>query len=87
VRENLQRAGLPDQRVYIVSNKTLRTYVKSQGKNSTTSETAWVDVIDEVELVHDVLGDAWRRRGKPNDESTEEVPISIASSLDIAVVL
>ncbi|EIW74627.1 hypothetical protein CONPUDRAFT_169986 [Coniophora puteana RWD-64-598 SS2] len=87
VRENLETAGLPDQRVYIVSNATLRTYVVTQGGDSTALNKAWEDVIDEVDFVHDVLGDAWKRRGKVSEESEKGTPMTIASSWGAALAM
>jgi len=51
VQQNLADAGLPDQRVYIVSNKTLLGIVKEKTPKK---------VIDEVELLSDLYNEAYR---------------------------
>ncbi|KAG6334779.1 hypothetical protein ID866_4312 [Astraeus odoratus] len=56
---NLKDAGLPDQKVYIVSNNPLLTFVKKR--------KLMPEIIDEVELLYDLLGDAHVRRCVPDD--------------------
>ncbi|KAI6119548.1 P-loop containing nucleoside triphosphate hydrolase protein [Pisolithus croceorrhizus] len=51
VKNNLAEANLPDQRVYIVSNKTLFGAVKDKGPRR---------MIDEVELLTDLYSEAYR---------------------------
>lgn len=51
VKNNLAEANLPDQRVYIVSNKTLFGAVKDKGPKR---------MIDEVELLTDLYCEAYR---------------------------
>ncbi|KAI6152516.1 hypothetical protein BKA82DRAFT_4351773 [Pisolithus tinctorius] len=51
VKNNLTEANLPDQRVYIVSNKTLSGVVKDRGPKR---------IIDEVELLTDLYNEAYR---------------------------
>ncbi|KAG6331109.1 hypothetical protein ID866_7980 [Astraeus odoratus] len=51
VQQNLAEAKLPDQRVYIVSNKTLLGIVKEKSPKK---------VIDEVELLTDLHNEAYR---------------------------
>ncbi|KAI6034832.1 P-loop containing nucleoside triphosphate hydrolase protein [Pisolithus orientalis] len=51
VKNNLAEANLPDQRVYIVSNKTLSGVVKDKGPKR---------IIDEVELLTDLYNEAYR---------------------------
>lgn len=60
VRRNLTDADLPEQRVYIVSNKTLFSTVKKLTTPKTT--------IDEVELMKDLLGEACARRCIPRED-------------------
>ena len=47
VRKNLKEAKLPDQRVYIVSNRVLTTIVKDQSLS--------LKIIDELELINDMI--------------------------------
>ncbi|KAI5993525.1 interferon-inducible GTPase-domain-containing protein [Pisolithus albus] len=54
VRSNLERASLPDRRVYIISNKALLSVIKEE-----TPRRA----IDEVELRRDIVNQALARRG------------------------
>ena len=66
VRSNLQAADLPDQYVYIVSNSTLFSIVKSSVSKKTEKK-----IIDEYKLLQDFLGDARKRRGaRPVPPST-----------------
>ena len=53
VRANLENADLPDQRVYIVSNTTLLSVVMAKMPKKT---------IDEVDLLKDLLNEAYTRR-------------------------
>jgi chemotaxis protein histidine kinase CheA len=53
VKANLEDANLPDQRVYIVSNATMLTIVMHKTPKKT---------IDEVELLNDLLNEAYTRR-------------------------
>jgi len=55
VQANLEDANLPDQRVYIVSNSTLLSIVL----NKTPKKT-----IDEVDLLNDLLNEAYTRRAR-----------------------
>ena len=58
VKANLEDANLPDQRVYIVSNNTMLTIVL----NKTPKKT-----IDEVDLLNDLLNEAYTRRRRATD--------------------
>lgn len=60
VRQYLKEADLPDQRVYVVSNKTLVSTVKDRVLSSKT--------IHELELLRDLLEEACARRCIPRDE-------------------
>ena len=53
VKANLEAANLPDQRVYIVSNATIFSIVM----NKTAKKT-----IDEVDLLNDLINEAYTRR-------------------------
>ncbi|KAJ6492448.1 interferon-inducible GTPase-domain-containing protein [Mycena vitilis] len=59
VRENLRNADLPEQRVYLVSNSTLLSAIKGNVK----TDKAAKKILDEFELLKDLLGDAFTRRG------------------------
>ncbi|KAG6337377.1 hypothetical protein ID866_1700 [Astraeus odoratus] len=54
VRQNLKGADLPNQRVYIISNRTLMSTVKDRILSS--------KIIDELELIKDILEEACSRR-------------------------
>ncbi|KAH7920929.1 P-loop containing nucleoside triphosphate hydrolase protein [Leucogyrophana mollusca] len=54
VKRNLADANLPDRRVYIVSNNAL--YATAKGENAPKK------VIDELELMRDLFGEAHMRR-------------------------
>ena len=55
VKVNLEDANLPDQRVYIVSNTTLLSIVMNKMPKKT---------IDEVDLLNDLLNEAYTRRSR-----------------------
>ncbi|KAG6337376.1 hypothetical protein ID866_1699 [Astraeus odoratus] len=57
VKKNLKDAGLPDQRVYVVSHKTLVSTVRDRVLSPKT--------IHEVELIRDLLEEACARRCVP----------------------
>jgi len=59
VRVNLDDANLPDQRVYIVSNTTMLSIVLNKAPKKT---------IDEVDLLSDLLNQAYSRRVSQSDE-------------------
>ncbi|KAJ7606747.1 interferon-inducible GTPase-domain-containing protein [Mycena polygramma] len=59
VRENLRHADLPEQRVYLVSNSTMLSATKGNVKTGKTAKK----ILDEFELLKDLLGDAYTRRG------------------------
>lgn len=61
VRTNLEDANLPDQRVYIVSNTTMMTIVLNKMPKRT---------IDEVDLLNDLLNQAYLRRVTQSDEAS-----------------
>ncbi|KAH0840277.1 interferon-inducible GTPase-domain-containing protein [Lanmaoa asiatica] len=61
VRANLEDANLSDQRVYIVSNTTMLTIVLNKMPKKT---------IDEVDLINDLLNQAYSRRVTRSDEIT-----------------
>ena len=54
VRRNLKEANLPDQRVYVVSRRTLTTIVKDHSLS--------YKIIDELELIKDIVEAACARR-------------------------
>ncbi|KAI6017176.1 hypothetical protein BKA83DRAFT_4628778 [Pisolithus microcarpus] len=56
VKKNPKEGGLPDQRVYTVSNKTLPSIVKDRSLRYPHK------IIDELELIKDVLDEACSRR-------------------------
>ncbi|KAG2033596.1 immunity-related GTPases-like protein, partial [Suillus americanus] len=53
VKDNLENANIPDQRVYIVSNETMLSVVKEKQPKK---------VIDEIELLNDLIWEAQTRR-------------------------
>ncbi|KAG1845043.1 hypothetical protein C8R48DRAFT_678263 [Suillus tomentosus] len=53
VKDNLENAKIPDQRVYIVSNETMLGVVKKERPRK---------VIDEIELLRDLIWAAQTRR-------------------------
>ncbi|KAI6097549.1 hypothetical protein F5141DRAFT_1149349 [Pisolithus sp. B1] len=61
VRSNLERANLPDGRVYIISNNTLLSVIKEEIPRR---------AIDEVELRRDIVNQALARRGIVNNART-----------------
>ncbi|KAJ7212874.1 P-loop containing nucleoside triphosphate hydrolase protein [Mycena haematopus] len=58
VRENLRSADLPDQRVYVVSNSTMLSATKSNIATKIAKK-----FIDEFDFLHDLWGEAYKRRG------------------------
>jgi len=54
VKNNLENANLPDQRVYIISNDTMQAIVKEKTPKKT---------IDELDLLSDLFNEAHVRRG------------------------
>jgi len=65
VKDNLENANMPDQRVYIVSNETMLGIVKEKRPKK---------VIDEIELVHDLLSEAQIRRQRRDAERIQSLP-------------
>ncbi|KZT69875.1 hypothetical protein DAEQUDRAFT_690311 [Daedalea quercina L-15889] len=61
VRQNLEKAGLPAQRVYIVDKDILRPIIKGRGANID-------NYFDEWDLLQDILDDALHRRVIGDDE-------------------
>ncbi|KAG2105089.1 interferon-inducible GTPase-domain-containing protein [Suillus discolor] len=59
VKDNLEGANIPDQKVYIVSNKTMIGVVKSKQA---------VKVIDEIELLNDLIQETQTRRARRDAE-------------------
>ncbi|KAG2135730.1 interferon-inducible GTPase-domain-containing protein [Suillus bovinus] len=59
VKDNLENANIPDQKVYIVSNKTMIDVVKTKQA---------VRVIDEIELLNDLIQETQTRRGHHHDD-------------------
>jgi chemotaxis protein histidine kinase CheA len=55
VKDNLENANMPDQRVYIVSNEPMLGVVKEKRPKK---------VIDEIELMNDLIGEAQTRRAR-----------------------
>ena len=66
VRANLEDVNLPDQRVYIVSNTTLLSVVMDKMPKKT---------IDEVDLINDLLNEAYTRR-KASSREVSEIMVS-----------
>ncbi|KAG2354811.1 hypothetical protein BDR07DRAFT_1381963 [Suillus spraguei] len=56
VKDNQENANMPDQRVYIVSNKSMLGVVKGKRPKK---------VIDEIEFLNDLIGEAQTRRARP----------------------
>lgn len=63
VKKNLDGAGLPDQRVYVVSHKTMVSAVKDRVLSPNT--------IHELELIRDLLEEACARRCIPRSDATQ----------------
>lgn len=59
VTRNLERAGLPQQRVYVVDKETLMQITNEKSPQSPPV------VLDELELLRDLLTEAQRRRVRP----------------------
>ncbi|KAG1877518.1 interferon-inducible GTPase-domain-containing protein [Suillus subluteus] len=59
VKDNLDNANMPDQRVYIVSNEPMLGVVKEKRPKK---------VIDEIELLNDLIGEAQTRRARRDTE-------------------
>lgn len=59
VKDNLENANMPDQRVYIVSNEPMLGVVKEKRPRK---------VIDEIELLNDLIGEAQTRRARREAE-------------------
>jgi len=57
IKQNLEDANLPEQRVYMVSNSVLLSIVKNQNLP--------LKIIDELELMRDVFSEAYSRRCVP----------------------
>ncbi|KAG1786251.1 interferon-inducible GTPase-domain-containing protein [Suillus plorans] len=55
VKENLENYNMPDQRVYIVSNESMFGVVKERQPRQ---------VIDEIELLNDLIGEAQNRKAE-----------------------
>jgi len=55
VKDNLESANLPDQRVYIVSKDTMTAVVRDKRPKQ---------VIDEIQLLNDLIGEAQIRRSR-----------------------
>ncbi|KAG2105047.1 uncharacterized protein F5147DRAFT_579531 [Suillus discolor] len=64
VRENLENANMPDQRVYIVSNEPMLGVMKEKRPKK---------VIDEIELLNDLIGEAQTRRARRDAEAATAV--------------
>ncbi|KAG2354815.1 interferon-inducible GTPase-domain-containing protein [Suillus spraguei] len=59
VKDNLKSANMPDQRVYIVSNEPMLGVVKEKRPKK---------IIDEIELLNDLIGEAQTRRARRDAE-------------------
>ncbi|KAI5995075.1 hypothetical protein EDD15DRAFT_2256277 [Pisolithus albus] len=57
MKKNPKKGGLPDQRVYAVSNRTLLSIVMKDSSPKLPHK-----IIDELELIKDVLGEACSHR-------------------------
>ncbi|KAG2354814.1 interferon-inducible GTPase-domain-containing protein [Suillus spraguei] len=55
VKDNLESANMPDQRVYIVSNEPMLGVVKEKRPKK---------IVDEIELLNDLIGEAQTRRAR-----------------------
>ncbi|KAG1805676.1 immunity-related GTPases-like protein, partial [Suillus subaureus] len=55
VKDNLENANMPDQRVYVISNEPMLGVVKDKRSKK---------VIDEIELLNDLIGEAQIRRAR-----------------------
>jgi len=64
VKENLENANMPDQRVYIVSNEPMLGVMKEKRPKK---------VIDEIELLNDLIGEAQTRRARRDAETATVV--------------
>ncbi|KAG1896468.1 interferon-inducible GTPase-domain-containing protein [Suillus fuscotomentosus] len=64
VKENLENANMPDQRVYIVSNEPMLGVMKEKRPKK---------VIDEIELLNDLIGEAQTRRARRDAEAATVV--------------
>ncbi|KAG2141502.1 interferon-inducible GTPase-domain-containing protein [Suillus cothurnatus] len=60
VKDNLENANMPNQRVYIVSNEPMLGVVKEKRPKK---------VIDEIELMNDLIGEAQTRRARRDAEA------------------
>ncbi|KAG1735734.1 P-loop containing nucleoside triphosphate hydrolase protein [Suillus paluster] len=60
VKDNLGNANMPDQRVYIVSNRLMLGVVRDKRPEK---------VIDEIELLNDLIGEAQTRRARSDTGS------------------
>jgi GTP-binding protein EngB required for normal cell division len=60
VKDNLENANMPNQRVYIVSNEPMLGVVKEKRPKK---------VIDEIELLNDLIGEAQTRRARRDAEA------------------
>ena len=60
VKDNLENANMPDQRVYIISNETMLGVVKEKRPKK---------VIDEIQLLNDLVGEAQIRRSRRDAEA------------------
>ncbi|OAX42028.1 P-loop containing nucleoside triphosphate hydrolase protein [Rhizopogon vinicolor AM-OR11-026] len=60
VKDNLENANIPEQRVYIISNEAMLGVVKEKRPKK---------VIDEIELLNDLLGEAQVRRARIEAET------------------
>ncbi|KAG0698683.1 interferon-inducible GTPase-domain-containing protein [Suillus ampliporus] len=61
VKDNLENANIPDQRVYIISNETMLSVVKEKRPKK---------VIDEIDLLNDLIGEAQIRRARRDEADT-----------------
>ncbi|KAG2054896.1 P-loop containing nucleoside triphosphate hydrolase protein [Suillus hirtellus] len=64
VKENLENANMPDQRVYIVSNEPMLGVIKEKRPKK---------IIDEIELLNDLIGEAQTRRARRDAEAATVV--------------
>lgn len=63
VKDNLENANMPNQRVYIVSNEPMLGVVKERRPKK---------VIDEIELLNDLIGEAQTRRARRDTGAAKE---------------
>lgn len=77
VAQNLEKAGLPQQRVYVVDKETLVQVTSGKGPKT---------LLDELELVKDLLAEARRRRVKMPVFKPEASDLVASSSSTVVAI-